>query len=208
MKKIEELQFKLDVYADIEEAREYYEIIRTKYAHRKWKLTEQGEKVTPEAWRGFEDIDRETAPGGWGLQSHLEDGDICPPWIITTYEPVHIPENDMIFGFAQRLIEKIPMAKWLGISEITGGSGIISHKDSHWHIHLPIYSPAKSFLTWDDEDRQPVSWQNFPADGSIYAWNTTEQHSVFNQSDDMRVHMFFKVEIKDVPELFKIKGKI
>lgn len=208
MKPINELQHKLQVYADLEEAREYYHIIKTKFADRKWILTENEDKVTPEAWQGFESIDRTIAPGGWGLQSHLETDDKCPPWIITTYQPMPNPDGDMIFGFARKLLDKIPMAKWLGISETPPGSGIVSHQDSHWHIHLPLYSPAESYLTWNDENGQAVSWQHFPADGAIHAWQTTELHSVVNNSNELRVHMFFKVEMEDLPELLKLTGKI
>ncbi len=208
MKPIEELQHKLQVYADLDEAREYYNLIKTNFADQRWSVYKHAENLTKEAWYGFENLDYAVAPGGWALQTHLETDDVCAPWIVDTYNPVHQEHNPMIFGFAEKLLKKIPMAKWLSISETPGGGGIVSHQDSHWHIHLPLYSPEKSFLTWDDENNEPVHWNHFPADGSIYAWNTTEQHTVFNKSDELRVHLFFKVEIEDVPELLKIVGKI
>ena len=208
MKPIEELSYKLKVYADIDEAREYYQIIKKDFADQKWSVYEGEKRLTKEAWYGFEDADWKLAPGGWAIQSHLETDDICAPWIVDTYKPVHRENNPMVFGFAQRLLEKIPMAKWLSISVTPGGGGIVSHQDSHWHIHLPLYSPEKSFLTWDNENKEPVHWKHYPADGSIYAWNTTERHTVLNQSDELRVHLFFKVKIEDVPDLLKITGKI
>jgi hypothetical protein len=208
LKPIEELEHKLKVYADIAEAREYYEIIKTKFAHRRWGIHNYAHTLTKEAWYGFEEINYDLAPGGWALQTHLDNDEVCAPWIVDTYDPVEKEDNPMIFGFAERLLRKIPMARWLSISETPPGGGIVSHQDSHWHIHLPLYSPEKSYLTWDNEHKEPVYWEEHVADGSIYAWNTTEQHSVINKSNELRAHLFFKVEIEDVPELFKIVGKI
>lgn len=208
MKPLNELAYKLQVYADLEEAKEYYEILKRDFSDQKWSVYEGADRLTKEAWYGFENLDYKLAPGGWAIQSHLETDEICAPWVVDTYEPVQRENNPMVFGFAERLLKKIPMAKWLSLSETPPGGGIVSHQDSHWHIHLPLYSPEKSYLTWDNEDRQPVYWEHYPADGSIYAWNTTERHTVLNQSNELRVHLFFKVEIEDVPELFKISGKI
>lgn len=209
MLSLEKLHFKLNVYADLEEAREYYEILKRNFSNKKWSVYEGANRLTKEAWEGFEAIDYKFAPGGWAIQSHLDNEEnICAPWIIDTYNPVYVKNNPMVFGFAEKLLKKIPMAKWLSLTETPPNGGIVSHQDSHWHIHLPLYSPEKSYLTWDDENKQPIYWEHYPADGSIYAWNTTEYHSVINKSEDLRVHLFFKVEIEDVPELLKITGKI
>ena len=208
LKAIEELQHKLQVYADIEEVREYYNIIKTQYADRRWSIYEGVDRLTKEAWYGFENINYADAPGGWAIQTHLETDEICAPWVVDTYNPVQRNDDPMVFGFAEKLLKKIPMAKWLSISETPPGGGIVSHQDSHWHIHLPIYSPKNSFLTWNDENQQPVFWEEHVADGSIHAWNTTEYHSVVNKSNELRVHLFFKVEKEELPELLKIVGKI
>lgn len=208
MKPINELQHKLQVYADLEEARDYYNIIKTEFANRRWNIYQHSDNVTKEAWYGFENIDYSLAPGGWAIQTHLDTDQVCAPWIIDTYTPVEQSNNPMVFGFAEKLLKKIPMAKWLSISETPPGGGIVSHQDSHWHIHLPLYSPKESYLTWDNEDKEHVYWQQHDADGSIYAWNTTELHSVVNNSNELRVHLFFKVEMEDIPDLFKIVGKI
>ncbi len=208
MKPLDELAIKLQVYADLEEAKEYYEILKRDFADKRWDVYEGEKRLTKEAWYGFENVAYEMHPGGWAIQSHLETDDICAPWIVDTYNPILRKDNPMVFGFAEKLLKKIPMAKWLSLSETPPGGGIVSHQDSHWHIHLPLYSPEKSFLTWDNENKEPVYWEHYPADGSFYAWNTTQQHSVLNQSNEIRVHLFFKVEIEDVPELLKITGKI
>jgi hypothetical protein len=208
MKPLSELEHKLKVYADLNEAREYYNIIKTQFANQRWNIYDHSQTVTKEAWFGFEGIDYSLAPGGWAIQTHLDTEQVCAPWIIDTYEPVQQEHNPMVFGFAKKLLKKIPMAKWLSISETPPGGGIVSHQDSHWHIHLPLYSPKDSFLTWDDEDKNPIVWRQHDADGSIHAWNTTELHSVVNKSNEVRVHLFFKVEMEDIPELLKITGQI
>ena len=64
MKPIEELQHKLQVYADLEEAREYYNIIKTNFADQRWSVYKHAERLTKEAWYGFENLDYAVAPGG------------------------------------------------------------------------------------------------------------------------------------------------
>ena len=114
----------------------------------------------------------------------------------------------MVFGIAQRILDKIPMAYRLGISVTPGGNYIESHTDDAWHIHFPIYSPPKSYFTWDTDDNQPVSWEHYDADGGAWALDTTKMHSVKNQDTEERVHIFFSVREEDIPALLEIKGKI
>lgn len=201
-------QIKLDFYADIEELREFYGIISTKYAHLKWIATEQQQYIKPEAY--FDpNIDLTKMASGWGLQHFLHDRSVlCPPWNVIEKKPAPQVNSEMIFGIAQRILDKIPMAYRLGISVTPGGNYIESHTDDAWHVHFPIYSPPKSYFTWDDENNQPVTWKHYDDDGSAWALNTQCMHSVKNQDTTDRVHIFFSVKVEDIPELLKIKGKI
>ena len=201
-------EFKLNFYVDIEELKEFYEIIRTKYAHLKWVATEQKQHIKREAY--FDpNIDLTKMASGWGLQHFLHDRSLpCPPWNVIEKYPAPIINTEMVFGLAQRILDKIPMAYRLGISVTPGGNYIESHEDDAWHIHFPIYSPPKSFFTWDDKENNPVEWSHYDADGSAWALNTLLMHSVKNQDTEDRVHMFFSVKEEDIPELIKITGKI
>lgn len=201
-------EFKLNFHVDIEELKEFYEIISTKYAHLKWVATEQKQHIKREAY--FDpNIDLSKMASGWGLQHFLQDRSLpCPPWNVIEKKPAPLINSEMVFGIAQRILDKIPMAYRLGISVTPGGNYIESHKDDAWHIHFPIYSPPKSFFTWDDENNNPVAWSHYEADGSAWALNTLLMHSVKNQDTEDRVHMFFSVKEEDIPELIKITGKI
>lgn len=201
-------QIKLNITADINELREFYDIIRTKYADRKWVATEQIQYIKREAYND-PNIDLTKMASGWALQTFLPNPDqICPPWNVVEDNPIKPVNTDMVFGIAARLLEKIPMAYRLGISVTPGGNYIESHIDDAWHIHFPIYSPPKSYFTWDDDNRQPVSWEHYDDDGSSWALNTNLMHSVKNQDITDRVHLFFSVKEEDIPELLKITGQI
>lgn len=147
---------------------------------------------------------------GWALQNYLKnDTQICPPWNVVTSDFTDgTKRTDMVFGIAERLLDKIPMAFRLGISVTPGGHYIESHIDNAWHIHFPIWSPSKSFFTWDDENHNVLSWEHYNDDGTSWALNTTLMHSVQNHDTNDRVHLFFSVKDQDMPELLKIKGQI
>lgn len=202
-------QIKLDLTADILELREFYDIIKTEFADRKWVATEQKDYIKREAYND-PNIDLTKMASGWALTTYLKnDNQICAPWNVLTNDFTDGKKRtDMVFGIAERLLEKIPMAYRLGISVTPGGHYIESHTDDAWHIHFPIWSPEKSYFTWDDDNRQPVSWEHYNDDGTSWALNTLKMHSVRNLDTKDRVHMFFSVKEEDIPELLKIKGQI
>jgi hypothetical protein len=202
-------QIKLNITADIDELKEFYDIIKTDFADRKWVATEQSKYIMREAYID-PNINLSRMPGGWALTTYLKNDDqICAPWnVLTTDYTDGKKRTNMVFGIAERLLDKIPMAYRLGISVTPGGNYIESHTDDAWHIHFPIYSPPKSFFTWDNELREPVDWEHYDADGSSWALNTQLMHSVKNLDTEDRVHMFFSVKEKDMADLLQITGQI
>ena len=198
---------KLDITADINELREYYETLRTQYPQYKWVATEQKDNIKRSAYNN-PDIDLSKMASGYAITTYLPDNDnrLAAPWnVIATEITDGKKRTELVFGIAERLLDKIPMAYRLGISVTPGGNFIESHVDDAWHIHFPIYSPEKSYFTWDDENNNPVEWSHYNDDGSSYALNTLLMHSVKNQDTDDRVHMFFSVKEQDIPELIKLK---
>jgi hypothetical protein len=204
-----ERQIKLNITADIFELREFYSIIKTNFLDRRWVATEQAHHIKRSAYND-PNINLLKMPSGWALTTYLKNDDqICAPWNVLTDDFTDgTKRTNMVFGIAERLLEKIPMAYRLGISVTPGGNYIESHVDDAWHIHFPIYSPPKSFFTWDDSNRNPVDWEHYEDDGSAWALNTQLMHSVKNLDVDDRVHMFFSVKEADMPELLKIQGAI
>jgi hypothetical protein len=201
-------QLKLNITADIDELREFYNILSTQFLDRKWIATEQKAHIKREAYND-PNIDLTKMASGWGLQHYLHNRSLpCPPWNVIEKQPAPLINTDMVFGIAQRILDKIPMAYRLGVSETPGGNYIESHTDDAWHVHFPIHSPSQSFFTWNDENDEPVEWVHYKDDGSAWALNTTLKHSVKNLDTEKRVHMFFSVQGKDIPALLEISGKI
>lgn len=204
-----EKQIKLNLKIDIEELREFYDIIKTDFAHKKWVATEQADYIKREAYNN-PNIDLTKMASGWALQTYLKNEEqICAPWNVLTSDPTDgTKRTEMVFGIAERLLNKIPMAYRLGITITPGGHFIESHTDDAWHIHFPIYSPPKSFFTWDDENNNAVEWEHYDADGTAWALNTTLMHSVKNQDTEDRVHMLFSIKEEDIPKLLNLEGTI
>ena len=203
-------QIKLNITADLQELRDYYETVKTQFPQYKWVATEQKDNIKREAYFD-ENIDLSKMASGYAINSYLPEHDtrLAAPWnVITNDYTDGTRRTELCFGIAERILDKIPMAYRLGISVTPGGNYIESHTDDAWHIHFPIYSPPKSFFTWDDENNQPLEWSHYPADGSAWALNTLLMHSVKNQDTADRVHMFFSVKKENIPELLKLTGQI
>lgn len=199
-------EIKLNLTADLLELREYYQVLKTQYSHLKWIATEQRDNIKREAYNS-ENIDLSKMASGYAITTYLPEDDprLPAPWnVISKLTTDGKKRTEMCFGIAERLLDKIPMAYRLGVSVTPGGNYIESHTDDAWHIHFPIYSPPQSFFTWDDENRNPVEWSHYPADGSSWALNTLLMHSVKNQDTEDRVHMFFSVKEEDIPALLQL----
>lgn len=213
MKLLSELQFKLNLHADINDIREYYNELSTRFQHRRWSLTntENIKHVDEQSWNGFRDVDATLIPGGWAITPYFKDDNIvCPPYRVTNHKPTVVDNvgNELLFGFAERFVSKVPMAKWLAITDLNPTGAITPHVDPFWHIHIPIYSSPDSHFIWNTDDGSEMYSSTFDADGSIWACNTMHPHSVKNNSNKLRVHFIFRVEDEDIPELIKLSGKI
>jgi hypothetical protein len=199
-------EIKLNITADLSELREYYGMLKTQYNQYKWIATEQKDNIKREAYNS-ENIDLSKMASGYAITTYLPEDDnrLPAPWnVIAKLTTDGKKRTEMCFGIAERVMDKIPMAYRLGISVTPGGNYIESHTDDAWHIHFPIYSPLKSYFTWDDENRNPVEWSHYPADGFSWALNTQLMHSVKNQDTEDRVHMFFSVKEEDIPALLQL----
>lgn len=200
-------QIKLNLTADITELREYYETISTQYSQFKWVATEQEANIKRSAYNN-PNIDLTKMASGFAITTYLPEHDLrlAAPWnVIATEITDGRRRTEMCFGIAERLLDKIPMAYRLGVSVTPGGNFIESHVDDAWHIHFPIYSPPKSFFTWDDQFNNPMEWEHYEDDGSSWALNTQLMHSVKNEDTSDRVHMFFSVKEQDIPALLELK---
>jgi hypothetical protein len=70
------------------------------------------------------------------------------------------------------------------------------HRDSEVRVHLPIFTNEQCFMVFRNGLFQ------IPADGSLYATNTIQQHTAFNgHATDARIHLVFSVESSDFDHL-------
>jgi hypothetical protein len=206
-------RIKLNVTFDLDEALDYYKTVQEKFHHLKWIPTENLKYIDERAIVKEVEMIEEKMPSGWAIQSFIEDNSqICPPWNVIKHNNIFVNdinyETELMFGFARKVLDKFPMAKRMGISEMKPNGFIQSHWDKSWRVHLPLISPDKSYFTWDDDQGNPIEWDNYPSDGGIWLLDTNLRHSVKNMGDANRVHIIFTVKNEDVEELLKIQGTI
>lgn len=206
-------QIKLNIRANIDEVREYYNILKTKYQHKHWTPEGREHLLREDAianWRKNNVSIPKDSPTGWAITPHLI-GDVCPPYPLTTKALMEVKDDELVFGFAKRLLEKIPMAHWASITEMSPGLEFLPHFD-HYDgfrtIHMPIYSPEEAVWVWYDREKNVTSKEHFPADGSIWSMNTYRHHGVINNSKETRVHLILIVEPENLDALYNLTGEI
>lgn len=197
-------QYRLDnIKVDLSELRDYYNIIKTQFWEKRWCARK--DYIRPES---INVPDINYTAYGWGIQTFLDnDHDPCPPWNVVTKNPQTPRNTEMVFGIAQRILEKIPSSNRLGLSVTQGGHHIGSHVDGDWKFHIPIYSPPKSFWTWDNEQGEHLSWEHLE-EGVCYIMDARLKHSVINQDTTDRVHILCNITDEAAEYLLNSKIEI
>lgn len=102
-------------------------------------------------------------------------------------------------GYGLELIKSLPCRskKWL-ITEHAPGTHLITHQDSpdKIRIHIPIFTNNNSNWIIDKE-------QIYMEPGFAYLVNTTLPHSVKNEGNTVRIHLYGKVWTEDVKKLYE-----
>lgn len=170
----------LDIKFDIEEAREYYHVIERDYSHLKW--IPNNDAV---------DIEKHKIVGvyGWGIQSNLDDlSKPCPPYHVHKHGSNDYRNTELVFGFAQKLIDFFPECRQLGLAIHPPGVEIGQHvdNDDYFKIHIPLYSTPESYFVFGEE-------KHVMNPGKMYLVETAFMHGTSNNGTANRVHLLFKL---------------
>lgn len=171
---------------------EYYDTVKNNFEYLKWIIPEIPDHEISKGLYGYailtnkENIDEPVDPPGTRKDKKR-------------YEPL-IKHTKIVFGFAERLLEKIPYQEELVITGHPSGVGIPTHvdKDEHLRIHFPIISNKNSefIINGNTYILEP---------GKVYIVNTKRSHTTLNNGDDDRVHLHFKIPIGRIKELINQK---
>jgi hypothetical protein len=194
---------KLNFTVPLLELKSYYKTLDNEYSHLDWSWTTCGNDVVKQ-WRDAAHADpANLLTHGWAIQSNLKDiNKPCPPWNISTLETVEYRNTELAFGIIEKLQKIIPYAYRWSISVQPPGGRVTTHTDQEdeYTVWIPIYTKGPA-ITFDKE-------YELDADGSAYLLDTTIPHSTFNESDQERVTIIFRLNQKHVNDLLSITGVV
>ena len=194
---------KLNFTVPLLELKSYYKTLDNEYSHLDWSWTTCGNDVVKQ-WRDAAHADpANLLTHGWAIQSNLKDiNKPCPPWNISTLETVEYRNTELAFGIIEKLQKIIPYAYRWSISVQPPGGRVTTHTDQEDEYTVWIPNNTKGpAITFDKE-------YELDADGSAYLLDTTIPHSTFNESDQERVTIIFRLNQKHVNDLLSITGVV
>lgn len=186
---------------DYKELYDYYQEILWNHKDMRWAVPERD--LTKDIKLYPPGYDDSVGIYGYAIQTNLKDPNIVAP----TYNVKTIPKDQklpyatnktkLFFGFAQKLLDKIPYIEELVITGHPPNSKINLHRDNdiNIRIHLPIIINKKSYFTFESS--------KYVLEGNkAYMVNTSILHGTDNQGDCDRVHLFFKIPVGRIKELY------
>lgn len=190
----------LNIEFDLREALDYFSTVENNYSHLCWKASEENLKKAEEV-----DLQEEISKVyGWGIQSNLDDlTKPCPPYHVQKNGNKDYRDTELVFGFIKKIKSIFPQARQISLAAHPHGTKIRRHKDSdtYFKIHVPLISNDKAWFIYDDE-----TFVLTP--GKFYLVNTSKEHSTYNEGQNDRVHLFFKIPIEDVDKILEMSAKI
>lgn len=175
----------------------YYQELKDNYQHLKWKPPGD---MAGQAY-------------SWAIQTKLSDPTLpCGPYHwpgedTSQFNNRYDTPTEMVFGFAQRILELFPEAKQMNLTTHAPGTSIAFHIDSeleledHYKIHLPIETNSGSFFQFEG--------QEFNLElGHAYLVNTGIPHGTDNRGTTERAHLIFKIPVRTVTEILNTAYEI
>ncbi len=205
---LERISTKLNFSVDIQELRDYYQTLKTNYDHLDWSWERCGDTIVKQ-WRDAAYADPSNLlTHGWAIQSNLKDLSLpCPPWNISTLEITEYRNTELVFGVIERLQTAIPYGYRWAVSVQPPGGKVSLHSDQEDEITvwIPIYTEgvAITFVTPDKNTGYCLD-----SNGSAYLFDTTIPHFTYNDSNQDRVTIIFRSNIKHLDQLLKVQGTI
>lgn len=206
---IEKLNFKIDI-KDLED---YYTTLQTSYQDYKWTYASNQDQIKGNFLEVYAGVTTKKKSGyGWAITTNNPAKDVKKniPWYnISKHYDQGIKElpaerhTSMVYGIAQRILEKIPYARCMSVSVFEPGTELVAHKDEPFllRVHIPIKAEPKSY--WLNVD----GYTNLKV-GEVYLCDTRESHSVHNDGKDDRVHLLFAIHQDNEDEIKNLKGTL
>lgn len=205
---IENILTKLNFSVDINELQEYYNTLNTKFQHLDWSWEKCGDTIVKQ-WRDAAYADpANLLTHGWAIQSNLKDISIpCPPWNISTLETVEYRNTELAFGIIERLQTAIPYGYRWAVSVQPPGGKVSLHSDQEDEctVWIPIYTEgvAITFVTSEKNTGYCLD-----SNGSAYLLDTTVPHFTYNDADQDRVAIIFRLKQTNINELLALTNTI
>lgn len=198
----------LNFSVDTKELKEYYKILKEQYADLNWSWNKCGGDIVDQ-WHNAAHADpANLLTHGWAIQSNLKNISLpCPPWNISKHETVEYRNTKLAFGIIQRLQQQMPFAYRWSVSVQPPGGKVSLHSDQkdELTVWIPIYTNgvAITFVTTE----QYIEYF-LDSNGCAYLLDTTVPHFTYNNSDQDRVAIIFRFNIKHLPQLMRVNGPI
>jgi hypothetical protein len=205
---IENILTKLNFSVDINELQEYYNTLNTKFQHLDWSWDKCRDTIVKQ-WRDAAYADpANLLTHGWAIQSNLKDLTLpCPPWNISTLETVEYRNTELAFGIIERLQAAIPYAYRWAVSVQPPGGKVSLHSDQEDEctVWIPIYTDGVA-ITFVTEEKN--TGYCLDSDGGAYLLDTTVPHFTYNDADQDRVAIIFRLKQTNINELLALTGTI
>ena len=205
---IENILTRLNFSVDIKELHEYYNTLNTKFQHLDWSWDRCGDTIVKQ-WHDAAYADpANLLTHGWAIQSNLKDITLpCPPWNISTHETVEYRNTELAFGIIQRLQAAIPYAYRWAVSVQPPGGKVSLHSDQEDEctVWIPIYTDGVA-ITFVTEKKN--TGYCLDSDGSAYLLDTTVPHFTYNDAEQDRVAIIFRMKQTHITELLALTGTI
>jgi hypothetical protein len=185
---------------DLKELTDYYKIVKNNYGYFKWEAPKKDLSKDPKSYPpGYNDI---VGIYGYAVQTNLKNINIPSPVFndktipMDAKLPYATNKTKLYFGFAEKLIEKLPYIEELVITAHPPNSKIQLHTDNYINIriHIPIEVNQESYFVFE-QNKYVLEI------GKAYLVNTSRLHGTDNQGDSDRIHLLFKIPIGRIKQI-------
>jgi hypothetical protein len=198
----------LNFTVDINELRNYYNILKENYSDLDWSWSKDGGNVVKQWYDAAHADPANLLTHGWAIQSNLTDISLpCPPWNISKHETVEYRNTELAFGIIERLQTAIPYGyRWaVSVQPQDGKVSLHSDQEDELTVWIPIYTDGVAITFVTDEKNTGYC---LDSNGCAYLLNTTIPHFTYNHSTQDRVTIIFRLNKMHLNELLSVQGAI
>lgn len=183
---------KLNFTVDIQNLKEYYNILKTHYDHLHWTWDKNSIHLEDTA-KGLCATTEETIMHGWPLQSDMADSSIPPSMLKSKHARVPWYDTELMFGAVKNLKSHIPYSYRWTLFVLPPTGRVVKHNDpGEYVVHIPIeWGEDAKFILGDYPNSRAYT---LPSDGSAYVVDVEIPHETVNNSAADRVGLIFRIK--------------